>query len=193
MRKKKAGLTFYEPEKNANPTIFSEIFACLVIMVIAAFIAVVGVYFFGMTTGVVGSSMEPTLYSGQKVLVNRFAYALLVPKRGDVVVFLPRGNEKSHYYVKRIVAGPGDKIQIQDGVLYINGEVSNLITKIIENPGIAENQITLKNGEYFCIGDNPLDGEDSRQADIGPVAKADIIGKVWFRLDMEDVAKGFVH
>ena len=193
MRKKKAGLSFYEPEKKVNPTIFSEVFTCLVIMVIAVFIAVVGVYFFGMTTGVVGSSMEPTIYSGQKVLVNRFAYALLVPKRGDVVVFLPHGNEKSHYYVKRIVAGPGDKIQIQNGLLYVNGEVSNLIDKMIENPGIAENQITLKNGEYFCIGDNPVDGEDSRQADIGPVAKGDIIGKVWFRLDKDDSSKGFVH
>lgn len=193
MKKKKSGLSFYEPEKKVNPSIFTELLTCLLIMVIAVFIATVCVYFFGMTTSVVGTSMEPTLYNGQRVLVNRFAYALLVPKKNDVIIFLPHGNEKSHYYVKRIVAVPGDKVQIQNGILYVNGERSDVIVKLIEYPGIAENVITLKNGEYFCMGDNPVDGEDSREADIGPVGKEDIVGKVWFHLKDENSQGGFVH
>lgn len=193
MKKRKPGLSFYEPEKKVNPSVFTEILNCLILMVIAAFMAVVIVYFFGMTSSVVGSSMEPTLYNGQKILVNRFAYTLFVPKKGDVVIFLPHGNEKSHYYVKRIFAGPGDKVLIQDGVLYINGEASVTEGGLIEYSGIAENELTLKNGEYFCMGDNPVDGEDSRQADIGPVKKEDIVGKVWFHLTLESVKAGFVR
>ena len=191
--KKKPGLRFYEPEKKVNPSIFTEIFTLLLLMMIAAFIAVVCVYFFGMTSNMVGASMEPTLYNGQEILVNRFAYTLFVPQKGDVVVFLPHGNEKSHYYVKRIVAGPGDKVQIVNGTLMVNDEASRYCTQYISFAGIAENQLTLKNGEYFCMGDNPLDGEDSRQADLGPVGKDDIIGIAWFRMKYGDAKMGFIR
>lgn len=191
--KKKTGLSFYEPEKKVNTSIFKEVFTLFLLMMIAAFMAVVNVYFFGMTCSVVGSSMEPTIYGGQKILVNRFAYALFVPKKGDVVVFLPHGNEKSHYYVKRIIAGPGDKVQITDGILYVNGEVSEYHPENIAFAGIAENLITLKNGEYFCMGDNPLDGEDSRQADVGLVRKGDIVGMAWLRLKTEENKMGLIQ
>lgn len=191
--KKRAGLSFYEPEKKNYSSVISEIFICMMLMVIAAFMAAVSVYFFGMTSNVVGSSMEPTLYNGQTILVNRFAYVLFVPKKGDVVVFLPHGNENSHYYVKRIVAGPGDKVQIRDGKLYVNDVESDLITETIADPGIAENVLTLQNGQFFCMGDNPLDGEDSRQANIGPVDKKDMIGKAWWHMSHGDEKMGLIH
>lgn len=191
--KKKPGLRFYEPEKKVNPSIFTELFTLLLLMLIAAFIAVVCVYFFGMTSNVVGTSMEPTLCNGQEILVNRFAYTLFVPKKGDVIVFLPHGNEKSHYYVKRIVAGPGDNLQIVNGVLVVNGQISEYCSKYIEYAGIAENPLALKNGEYFCMGDNPEDGEDSRQADIGLVGKEDIVGIAWFRMKYNGEKMGIIH
>lgn len=191
--KKKAGLSFYKPEKKNHFPVITEIFVCLLVAVIAAFIAVVCTYFFGMKCSVVGDSMEPELKNGQDVLVNRFAYALLVPKTGDVVVFLPHGNEHSHYYVKRIVAGPGDKVQILDGKLLVNGEESKLISVEITDAGMAENLLTLQNGQYFCMGDNPADGEDSRLANIGPVEKEDIIGKAWWRMRFDNEKMGWVH
>ena len=82
--------------------------------------------------------MEPELENGQEVLVNRFAYMLANPKAGDVIVFLPNGNQNTHYYVKRVVACPGDTVQIRDGVLYINGEATEDAYDLIADAGIAE-------------------------------------------------------
>ncbi len=192
MKKRKTGLSFYEPKKRVNPTVFSEIIICALLMAIAVFVAVVLVYFYGMSNYVVGSSMEPTLYNGQKILVNRFAYVISKPKVGDIVVFLPHGNEKSHYYVKRIVAGPGDSVQIIEGRLYVNGVLSETITKEMEFAGIAENMLTMQKGQYFCVGDNPADGEDSRQANIGPVDKKDIVGRAWLRMKHLNIKMGLV-
>ena len=56
--------------------------------------------------------MEPGLTNGQGILVNRLVYRFFSPKTGDVVVFLPNGNENAHYYVKRVVAEPGQTVQI---------------------------------------------------------------------------------
>ena len=182
MMKKKKGLSFYVPKKKKHFPMLSELLICLVIMMIAAFIAVVCTYFFGLRCKVIGTSMEPKLHTGQEVLVDRFAYALFVPKKGEVVVFLPHGNENSHYYVKRIVAGPGDKVLVKDGYLYVNGQRSEWITEMVEDAGITENELSLQNGQYFCMGDNPADGEDSRQANIGPVDKKDMIGKAWWHM-----------
>lgn len=158
----------------------------------AIFIAGVLVFFFGMSTNVVGVSMEPTLYNGQKIFVNRFLYVLSSPKPGDVVVFLPNGNEKSHYYVKRVVAGPGDHLVIKDGALYVNGVESSWTADYIADPGIAENELTLESGEYFCLGDNPANSEDSRSANIGPVKSGDIVGKAWFRMKCGEQGMGLI-
>lgn len=184
--KNKKGLTFYEPKKKVNTSLLSEVVVCLVLAAIAAFMAVVITYFLGISIRVVGSSMEPGLKNGQDVLVNRFAYVLSTPKVGDIVVFLPHGNEKSHYYVKRVVAGPGSRVVIRDGVLYVDGEKSPYGGEGIENPGIAGSELTLGKGEFFCLGDNPQDGEDSRHANIGPVQEKDMIGKVWYVSKSED-------
>ena len=111
---------------------------------------------------------------------------------GDVVAFLPNGNENSHYYVKRVVAGPGDKVRIADGTLYVNGQESKWVTERILDAGIAENEIILGNKEYFCIGDNPNNSEDSRSANIGPVEEGDMIGKAWFHLKSGTDGIGFI-
>lgn len=169
-----------------------EVFTWIFGILAAAFIATVLVLFFGMTTNVVGVSMEPTLYNGQQIFVNRFLYVLFSPKKGDVIVFLPNGNENAHYYVKRVVAVPGDHLIVIDGVLYVNGIESEWVTDYILEPGIAVNELTLESGEFFCIGDNPGNSEDSRSANIGPVKEEDIIGKAWFHVKYAEQGMGFV-
>lgn len=161
-------------------------------ILVAVFIAGVLVFFWGMTTNVVGVSMEPVLYNGQEIFINRFLYRVSSPDRGDVVVFLPNGNENAHYYVKRVVALPGDNVLIQNGIVYVNGAESPWVTDRVTDPGIAANELTLESGEYFCIGDNPGNSEDSRSANIGPVQETDIIGKVWFCAACEEIGMGFV-
>jgi signal peptidase I len=115
-----------------------------------------------------------------------------VPWTGDVVAFLPNGNENSHYYIKRVVAGPGDKVRIADGTLYVNGQQSIWVTERVLDAGIAENELILGSREYFCIGDNPNNSEDSRSANIGPVDEDDIVGKAWFHLKSSTEGMGFI-
>ena len=186
------GLSTYRRRKKVSTSLIKEILSWIFGIVAAVFIAGVTVWFFGMTTNVVGISMEPALENGQKILVNRFIYTLSSPKRGDVVVFLPNGNENAHYYVKRVVAVPGDKIKIENYTLFVNGEESTLVTEKILDGGIAENEFTLKMGEYFCIGDNPNNSEDSRSANIGPVKLDDIIGEAWFKMSLGKNKMGFI-
>lgn len=189
---KHRGLSFYRRKKKISSALVREVFSWIFGILAAVFIAAVLNFFFGMTTNVVGVSMEPTLYNGQKIFINRFLYVLSNPKKGDVVVFLPNGNENAHYYVKRVVAVPGDKVLIKDGSLYVNGLESTWVTVRLADAGIAANEFILDSGEYFCIGDNPGSSEDSRSANIGPVKETDIIGKAWLHISCEEAGMGLV-
>ena len=90
-RRKYKGLTFYQRKKKINMSAVKEVFSYLFIAVFAVFLAGILTYTFGMSTSVIGVSMEPTLSNGQTIYMNRFAYTLSNPKPGDVVVFLPKG------------------------------------------------------------------------------------------------------
>ncbi len=179
---KQTGLSFYKKRKTISMKAVKEFFSWLISIFITVFLATILVYFFGMKTSVVGASMEPGLYHEQQILINRFAYTILGPEEGDVIIFLPNGNTNSHYYTKRVAAGPGDCVQIIDGVLYINGSASDVIKTKFKDPGLAFQEITLASGEYFVVGDNPESGEDSRSANIGPVKADQIVGRVWLAL-----------
>ena len=183
MRRKRKGLSFYEKKKKINASVVKEIFGMLFETFAAVFLAAVLVYSVGMRTNMIGVSMEPSLYNGQKVLVNRLIYKLSAPKRNDVIVFLPGGNQNVHYYVKRVVAVPGQKVQIIDGMLYVDGipEENEAYDKM-EDAGIAENEILLGDDEYFVLGDNRNSSEDSRSGNIGPVSRESVYGKAWFHM-----------
>ena len=158
---------------------------------------ILATYMLGKTT-VVGHSMEPTLENDDSLLVDKVSYCFRQPERYDVIVFEPAIANVSKYYVKRIVGLPGETIQIIDGVVYINGEPleNDVIYSFglkdedgkpvepekIYNAGLAEKPITLGYDEYFVLGDNRNNSEDSRYANIGNVKKDYIIGKAWFRV-----------
>lgn len=184
MRRRNQGLNFNRSheKKKIDFTILREVVLWVIEIAIVLALAFVLVYFVGLRTGVVGKSMEPTLYASDEILVDRFRYKLVDPKQDDIVVFLPNGNEKSHYYVKRVVAVPGDTVQIKNGKLYINGEeyMGDADFGTIVDAGIADEEIELKADEFFVLGDDPANSEDSRYANIGNINKAYIIGKAWF-------------
>ncbi len=192
---KKRGLTFYRKEKKINRKLFLEILSWVFSGLIMVLLAFTLVYLFGLRTSVIGISMEPTLANGQEILIDRFTFLLNAPKRGDVVVFRPNGNENAHYYVKRVVGGPGDTVLIKDGLLYISGDIydDKGMFDRIENGGIAESGISLGEDEYFVLGDNRNDSEDSRSSNIGIVKKDYIIGRAWFRLRCGGVETGFIQ
>ncbi|MCD8326323.1 MAG: signal peptidase I [Lachnospiraceae bacterium] len=123
--------------------------------------------------------MESSLVHGQKVLVNRTAYLLFSPGRGDVVVFKAGG---THTYIKRIVAVPGDTVQIIDGYLYINGEQEQGDYEKMADAGLLATEVTLGENEYVVLGDNRNNSEDSRVSSVGVVEKSQISGRVWLAL-----------
>lgn len=190
---RRKGLTFYQKKKKINTVLLKEIVSWIFWICVSVFLALVVMYCLGMKTSVIGASMEPSLYNGQNIFLNRLVYKVSSPSAGDVVVFYPNGNDKSHLYVKRVVAVPGDTVYIKNGSLYVNGEVIDAYfhDKIAE-PGLAENEIILKEDEYFVIGDNCNNSEDSRSANVGNIKKAYIIGKAWFKMATGDSAMGLI-
>ena len=193
-KKKKSSLNFSKKHRKFNMRRFKYVMTWVWQIALAIIVAIVIVNMFGTRTNVVGQAMAENLTSGDEVLINKLTYAITNPKAGDVIVFLPNGNDKSHYYIRRVVGVPGDTIQIVGGILYVNGNSYNELTTVasMEEAGIAESEILLGEDEYFVLGDNRNNSEDSRYANIGNVKKEYIIGKAWFYIDSED-GMGFVH
>ena len=191
MRNRK-GLSFSRKRRNVSAHVMKEIFSWMAHILIAVFFAFVLVFFVGMRTSVIGVSMENVLHSGQQVLVNRLSYLVLGPKEGDVIVFTPNGSRNTHFYVKRVVAVPGDTVCIKDGKLYVNNSIAEYGYDKIMDAGIVENELTLEAGEYFVMGDNCNNSEDSRSGNIGPVSRDMIEGKAWFALGKGISYSGFI-
>ena len=135
-------------------------------------------------TEVLSGSMEPTLYKGESYLVDKISYRFKEPERYDIITFKYKYAEKT-YYVKRIIGLPGDKIYIDEyGTIFINDKVlvENYGNAVIENPGLAAEPIQLGDDEYFVMGDNRNDSQDSRYPQVGAVKRDQILGKLWVQI-----------
>ena len=152
----------------------------IAIVILLAFLTIQ----FGVQTLTVrGESLETTYADGDVVLVNKFIYKVSEPKRFDMAAFRT-GGEDSHYSIKRVMGVPGDSIIIEDGILKINGEAVEEFPAFsdINYAGLAAEEIVLGENEYFVMGDNCNNSEDSRVASVGNIEKDNMIGKVQFRL-----------
>ena len=145
--------------------------------------------FVGTRSRVDGSSMNPTLYDGDNLWVDKLSYTFGDPKRFDIIIFYPNGNEKITY-VKRIIGLPGETVSMDlDGNIYINGKLLNENYALDEpflpsSIGIlsGNNEIVLGDDEYFVLGDNRNNSMDSRRSDPGNVKREYIVGKVIVRI-----------
>lgn len=130
-----------------------------------------------------GEYMSPTLQDGDEILIDRMTYHIHSIKRNDVVVVQHNGSQHNYYTVERVIGMPGEKVKIEDGEVYINGE--KLEEKYdfpkMENGGLALEELTLEEDDYFLLCDNRNECEDSRNANIGNVQKQDIVGRAWLR------------
>ena len=154
------------------------VFEIVVTLVLAA---MVGIMLF-QTVTMQESSMEPTIAVGDRFFINRVVYKFSSPKRGDLIVFRTNASDDAALHIRRVIGLPGETIQISGGRILIDGEAykEGKDFPMISNPGLASSSITLESGEYFVLGDNRNNSEDSRYADIGMVKKRYIAGKIWF-------------
>lgn len=129
-----------------------------------------------------GASMDPNFHNAEYLLTERVTYYFRKPQRGDVIVFSPPVSETDEF-IKRVIAVPGERIELRGGRVYIN-------ETLLEEPYLADDLITeggtfLQNGkeytvpegEYFVMGDNRLHSSDSRS--WGPILKKKIKGRAW--------------
>ena len=123
-----------------------------------------------------GSSMEPDLRDGQRIVVNKTAYLLNQPGRGDIVVFRPPQNLRTTPFIKRIVGLPGDTVEIKKGTVYINGSPLDE-PYIKEPPSYNLSKEKIDRDTYFVLGDNRNNTSDSHI--WGTVPRLNIIGKAW--------------
>jgi signal peptidase I len=167
--------------------IIKELAGWLVYIVIVVIIAWGFVTFVAQRTQVSGASMETTLSDGDQLIVDKISYQFREPERFEIIVF-PYQYEAGTYYIKRIIGLPGETVQILDGSVYINGEKleEHYGNEVMEEAGIAAEPVTLGVDEYFVLGDNRNQSEDSRFADMGNVKLEDIEGKVWAVLSPSD-------
>lgn len=177
----------YDFEKEDKGPVIKKIIISLIIW-FAEIAAVVGLAYFIANyalekTVMPGNSMEKTLMDQDKVIINKFAYIFHQPRRFDVIVFKQSDKEHSYLNVKRVIGLPGETVQIKEGKVYINGEPlkEKIVIDSIENPGLAEEPVKLDENEFFVLGDNRNNSEDSRFANIGNIVSGDILGKAWIR------------
>lgn len=163
--------------------IIRELFGFIVFIVIVAAVSYFVVAFVGQRTQVSGESMETTLADGDHLIVDKISYRFRDPKRYDIVVF-PYRYEENTYYIKRIIGLPGETVQIADGYVYINGVLldEHYGNEVMNNPGLAAEPITLGADEYFVLGDNRNNSQDSRSANVGVIHRDELLGRAWIRI-----------
>ena len=150
---------------------FREIF----IILILAVIIVIAIPKTVQTFGVVMSSMEPSFHEGQRLLVNKAVYYFREPQRGEVIIF-EAPDERQGDYIKRVIALPGDTVEIKDGAVYVNG--SKLDEAYIkDSPSYTLEEQKIPENNYFVLGDNRNNSDDSHRGWLVP--GENLIGKAW--------------
>lgn len=161
--------------------------------VILSLMLFVGIQFMTQSFQVEGASMRPTLGHGDYLLVNKMAYRHVrlsggelaggvffpfqEPRAGDVVVFkFPDNPERD--FVKRLIGGPGDRIEIREGTVFVNGRVLDEPYVLPDELDFMDERVVEPN-TYFVMGDNRANSADSRS--WGSVPLENMVGVAWLR------------
>lgn len=147
----------------------------LLAIVLALFIITFVVQSFIVT----GPSMEPTLYSGERLLINKFIFRFAEPLRGNIVVFHPQARPREDY-IKRVIAVAGETVEIRDGKVWVDG--TPLSEPYIKEPTYGQfGPVRVPRGKIFVLGDNRNNSQDSRYQEVGLVSLKSVIGKASLR------------
>lgn len=144
--------------------------ALLIAVALAAFV----IAFVAQSFLVQGSSMEPSLSEGQRLLVDKLTYRFRPPDRGEIIVFNYPADPRRKF-IKRVIGVPGDEIMIVGHRLILNGEP--VTEPYILGPMFSSfGPVSVPDGHVFVLGDNRNNSDDSRFSDVGPVAYDGIVG-----------------
>ena len=149
----------------------NKLYIALFIIFLSAYLSKYWIQF----TLIQGDSMLPTYHNWQLVLIDKHTTSF---DYGDVIVFA--NNNLNTTLVKRIVALPGDTVQIINGIVYVNEQPCPFLSEDarLSYSGIASSSLHLSNDEYFVLGDNYEVSKDSRYAEIGCIRLDNILGKI---------------
>jgi len=167
-------------------SLFVFIWEILKLVIIALLIVIPIRYFIFQPFFVRGQSMEPNFENGDYLIVEELSFRFREPQRGEVVVFkCPQVPSQRH--IKRIVGLPGETITVEDNKIIISKDSQSwILDETNYLPASTYTQprkfktLTLKEGEYFVLGDNRGNSTDSRL--WGPLPEENIIGRVIFRV-----------
>jgi len=169
-------------ERSAASSLLREVAEVVDLAVILYF----GISFAVQAVHVEGLSMFATLDDNDYLIANKIDYRLHAPQRGDIVILRPPTNNTTDF-IKRVIALPGERLLIRDGVVYINGhrldepylpEAWTLQTN--PQPWRLGDGALIPANQYFVMGDNRNKSQDSRF--FGPITRDRIDGKAWFRI-----------
>jgi signal peptidase I len=141
-----------------------------------------------------GSSMQPSFYNGDRLVISRLNYLVTMPGRGEIVVFntVNPGEPAETMLIKRVIGLPGETVAFQDNQVYINGALLDEPYINEDCRSCADKTWTLKEDEYFVMGDNRNHSHDSRS--FGAVPFNHIVGTVicrYFPLNRAGLITGF--
>lgn len=167
--------------RNKNKSLFKVLEYILIVFIIAAIFNIL----FYSPVRVIGNSMNPALDDRDIVIVDKIIYDFFEPERFDLIVFPYKYNNNTNY-IKRVIGLPGETIEIINNEIYINGSIldeSYGINDKTKNPQYPNMKpVELGSDEYFVLGDNRDNSDDSRSDSVGIIKKQDIIGKAIIRI-----------
>ncbi len=169
-------------ERSTATSLLREVAEVVVLAIILYF----GISFVIQAVHVEGLSMFATLDNDDYLIANKIDYRLQAPQRGDIVILRPPTNNSTDF-IKRVIALPGERLLIRDGVVYINGHkldepyLPDQWTQQTNPPRWSEGEgMVIPANQYFVMGDNRNRSQDSRF--FGPITRDRIDGKAWFRI-----------
>jgi signal peptidase I len=174
-----------EPSMGEEPKMaLAFLFELVQIAAISLAIIIPVRYFLVQPFYVKGASMEPNFFDHEYLIIDEISYRLREPVRGDIMIFRYPADPKQ-FFIKRLIGLPGETVEIIEGKIkiYNSGNPNGFVLsedKYLEQPFTATARtVTLKDNEYYVLGDNRVASLDSRY--FGPIKGDMVIGRVWVR------------